>query len=204
MFLCVRLGLGLLPLLDQFRPPIKCGAYSLTPHYLPVVGVSARRCTCSSQYLGMGALVCAGSLPVSACRGLDPWTLSGLCLGSDVSWGLWVHGWICSAIDGCRRGLWARHCSSLRLLHCGCWVVPLGFSPAPLLGDYSTPFGGSPGVLVLWGAFGCLWLRSPLYLSLVQGAGLWLLTLTIAYIYGETLYTQACSHSDPQVFRFRC
>ncbi|MEQ2257479.1 hypothetical protein ILYODFUR_035293 [Ilyodon furcidens] len=37
-----------------------------------------------------------------------------------------------------------------------------------------------------------------------RGAGLWLLTLTIAYLYGETLYTQALSHSDPQVFRFRC
>ncbi|MEQ2298825.1 hypothetical protein AMECASPLE_009302 [Ameca splendens] len=26
---CVRLGIGWLPLLDQFRPPIKCGAYFL-------------------------------------------------------------------------------------------------------------------------------------------------------------------------------
>ncbi|MED6254275.1 hypothetical protein ATANTOWER_021855 [Ataeniobius toweri] len=24
--------------------------------------------------------------------------------------GLWVHGWICSGIDGFRRGLWARRC----------------------------------------------------------------------------------------------
>ncbi|MEQ2196935.1 hypothetical protein XENOCAPTIV_018485 [Xenoophorus captivus] len=29
-FFCVRLGLGLFPHLDQFRPSIKCGAYSLT------------------------------------------------------------------------------------------------------------------------------------------------------------------------------
>ncbi|MEQ2229277.1 hypothetical protein ILYODFUR_017294 [Ilyodon furcidens] len=34
--------------------------------------------------------------------------------------------------------------------------------------------------------------------------GLWLLTLNLAYFYGETVYTQARSHSDPQVFRFRC
>ncbi|MEQ2230304.1 hypothetical protein ILYODFUR_027850 [Ilyodon furcidens] len=39
---------------------------------------------------------------------------------------LWVHGWICSGIDSCRKGLWARCCSSLGLQPCGCWVVPLG------------------------------------------------------------------------------
>ncbi|KAK5622028.1 hypothetical protein CRENBAI_012022, partial [Crenichthys baileyi] len=39
-------------------------------------------------YPGLGALVCAGSLPVAACRGLNPWVLSGLCLGSDMSRGL--------------------------------------------------------------------------------------------------------------------
>ncbi|MEQ2312003.1 hypothetical protein AMECASPLE_026439 [Ameca splendens] len=37
-----------------------------------------------------------------------------------------------------------------------------------------------------------------------RGAGLWVLTLVIPYFYGETLYTQVCSHSDPQVFRLRC
>ncbi|MEQ2296641.1 hypothetical protein AMECASPLE_026716 [Ameca splendens] len=31
-----------------------------------------------------------------------------------------------------------------------------------------------------------------------RGAGLWLLTLAITYFYGETLYTQARSYSDPQ------
>ncbi|MED6252535.1 hypothetical protein ATANTOWER_013097 [Ataeniobius toweri] len=56
-----------------------------TPHYLPVVGVSAHWCTCGSQCPGLGALVCASSLPVAATRGLDPWALSGLCLGSDMS-----------------------------------------------------------------------------------------------------------------------
>ncbi|MEQ2302504.1 hypothetical protein AMECASPLE_007429 [Ameca splendens] len=58
---------------------------------------------------------------------------------------------MCSGVDGCRWGLWAHRCSSLRLLHCGCWVVPLGFSPAPLWGGYSSPGGGSPEVPVLWG-----------------------------------------------------
>ncbi|MED6253361.1 hypothetical protein ATANTOWER_027546 [Ataeniobius toweri] len=82
--------------------------------------------------LGVRGWVCAGSLPVAACQGLDPWALSGLCLGSDmfrVS-GLWVHGWIYSGVDGCRRGLWARRCSSLELLQCGYSVVPMGL---PLL-----------------------------------------------------------------------
>ncbi|MED6239164.1 hypothetical protein ATANTOWER_002841 [Ataeniobius toweri] len=73
------------------------------------------------RYPGLGALVCAGSLLVAACRVLDPWARSGLCLGMicpGVS-GLWVHGWICSGVDGCRRGPWARRCISLGLLHCG-------------------------------------------------------------------------------------
>ncbi|MEQ2287061.1 hypothetical protein AMECASPLE_008664 [Ameca splendens] len=64
----------------------------------------------------------------------------GLCLAS--AWGvvcpgvlgLWVHGWICSGVDGCRRGLWARCCGSLGLLHCRCWVAPLGLSTALLWG----------------------------------------------------------------------
>ncbi|MED6235211.1 hypothetical protein ATANTOWER_019883, partial [Ataeniobius toweri] len=41
------------------------------------------------------------------------------------------------------------------------------------------PGDGSPGVPVVWGAFGCLWLGSPLYLSKSRGAGLWLHTLAI-------------------------
>ncbi|MEQ2185915.1 hypothetical protein GOODEAATRI_023028 [Goodea atripinnis] len=86
----------------------------------------------------------------------------------------------------------------------GVCLVPLGLSPALVWGVCGSPAGGSPGVPVLWGPFGCLWFRCPPYLSWVQGAGLWLLTLTIAYFYGEALYTQARSHSDPQVFRFRC
>ncbi|MED6288067.1 hypothetical protein CHARACLAT_022737 [Characodon lateralis] len=58
------------------------------PHYLPVTGVSAHRCTCGFQYPGLGALVSAGSLLVAACWGLDPWAQSGICFGSDVSRGL--------------------------------------------------------------------------------------------------------------------
>ncbi|MEQ2248615.1 hypothetical protein ILYODFUR_020801 [Ilyodon furcidens] len=54
----VSLGLGLLPLLDQFRPPLNVGPIPSPPHYLSVVGISARQCT--------------GSLPLAACWGLDP------------------------------------------------------------------------------------------------------------------------------------
>ncbi|MEQ2216622.1 hypothetical protein XENOCAPTIV_019398 [Xenoophorus captivus] len=90
-------------------------------------GVSARWCTCGFCCHWLGALVCAGSLLVAACRGLGSWALLGLFLGSDV----------CSGIDVCQLGLWAHQCSSL----------------------------GFPG---------------------------------------KTLYTQVRSHSDPQVFRFRC
>ncbi|MED6267246.1 hypothetical protein CHARACLAT_010227 [Characodon lateralis] len=83
----------------SLAPPSNVGPISSLPHYLPVVGVSARRCSCGSQYLGLGALVCAGSLLVA---------LLGLCLASDMSRGLrsLVHGyWICSGVDGYRRGL---------------------------------------------------------------------------------------------------
>ncbi|MED6240517.1 hypothetical protein ATANTOWER_022421 [Ataeniobius toweri] len=66
-------------------PPSNVGPISSPPLYLPVVGVSARWCTWGSWCSGLGALVGAGSLPVAACRGLDPWALSGLCLGSDMS-----------------------------------------------------------------------------------------------------------------------
>ncbi|MEQ2173060.1 hypothetical protein GOODEAATRI_027771 [Goodea atripinnis] len=55
---------------------------------------------------------------------------------------IWVHGWIC--IDSCQRGLLARCCSSLGLLHCDCWVVPLGLSSAALWGGCGSPRGGPP------------------------------------------------------------
>ncbi|MED6275458.1 hypothetical protein CHARACLAT_026756 [Characodon lateralis] len=114
-------------------PKSNVGPISSPSHYLPVVGVSARWCTvvlrplvyCGSPFPGLDALVCAASLLVAACRGLDPWALSGLCLGSNMSRGLWVNGWICSGVDSYRRGLWALHCISLGPPHCGCWVVPL-------------------------------------------------------------------------------
>ncbi|MEQ2304618.1 hypothetical protein AMECASPLE_029047 [Ameca splendens] len=56
----------------SLSPPSNAGPISSPPHYLPVVGVSARQCTCGSRYPGLGALVCAGSLPVAACRGPGP------------------------------------------------------------------------------------------------------------------------------------
>ncbi|MEQ2276377.1 hypothetical protein XENORESO_018704 [Xenotaenia resolanae] len=50
--------------------------------------------------------------------------------------------------------------------------VLLGGSPGTLscssLGGCGGSGDGSPGVPVLWEAFGCLWLRSPPYLSQVQ------------------------------------
>ncbi|MED6262039.1 hypothetical protein ATANTOWER_013627 [Ataeniobius toweri] len=78
----------------SLSPPLNVGPISSPPHYLPVVGVSARWCTCGSRCPGLGTLVCVGSLPVAAFQGLDPWALLGLCLGMicpGVS-GLWVHG----------------------------------------------------------------------------------------------------------------
>ncbi|MEQ2294480.1 hypothetical protein AMECASPLE_004429 [Ameca splendens] len=66
-------------------PPSNEGPISSPPHYLPVVAVSARWCTCGCRYLGLGHLVCAGSLPVATCRGLNPRAPSGLCLESRVS-----------------------------------------------------------------------------------------------------------------------
>ncbi|MEQ2238614.1 hypothetical protein ILYODFUR_034926 [Ilyodon furcidens] len=75
---------------------------SSPPNYLTVVGVSARWCTCGSCCLGLGAFVCAGSLPVAACPGLDPWAMLSLCLGSDMSQGLRSLGrWL--VLLGCRR-----------------------------------------------------------------------------------------------------
>ncbi|MEQ2253993.1 hypothetical protein ILYODFUR_038334 [Ilyodon furcidens] len=59
--------------------------------------------------------------------------------------------------------------SSLGLLHCGCWVVPLGVSFALLWRGCNSPGGGPPGVPVFWWAFGCLWLRSPQCLSRAHG-----------------------------------
>ncbi|MEQ2225066.1 hypothetical protein ILYODFUR_013645 [Ilyodon furcidens] len=61
-------------------------------------------------------------------------------------------GWTCSDIDSCRRGLWAHCCSSLVLLHCDCWVVPLGLSSAILWGSCGSPGGGPSWVPVFWGS----------------------------------------------------
>ncbi|MEQ2289671.1 hypothetical protein AMECASPLE_035568 [Ameca splendens] len=83
----------------HLRPPIKCGAYSSPPQSLQVAGVSAGWCVGGSQCLGLGALVCAGSLPVAAWQGLGPLALSGLfwgvvhpCSGIDTHSALWLPG----------------------------------------------------------------------------------------------------------------
>ncbi|MEQ2219950.1 hypothetical protein ILYODFUR_000374 [Ilyodon furcidens] len=113
--------------------------------------------------------------------------------------------WICSGKDGCRRDLWARRCSSLGLLHCGCWVVPLGLSPALLC--WESPGDGYPGAPVLWGlldVYGSDLLRTC---PRSRGAGPWLLTLNIAYFYRETCihkcaYTQIPRCLDSGVNRY--
>ncbi|KAK5618599.1 Tissue alpha-L-fucosidase [Crenichthys baileyi] len=58
---------------------------------------------CWIQEKGLGASVCASTFPVAAWQGLGFLALQGLCWGAacpGVS-GLWVHGWICSEVDGC-------------------------------------------------------------------------------------------------------
>ncbi|MEQ2289126.1 hypothetical protein AMECASPLE_029864 [Ameca splendens] len=76
-------------------PLSNVGPIPSPPYYLPMVGVSARQCTCGSRYPGLGALVCAVSV-------LDPWALLSLCLGSDMSWGLGALG-PCLDLLGRRR-----------------------------------------------------------------------------------------------------
>ncbi|MED6257980.1 hypothetical protein ATANTOWER_001329 [Ataeniobius toweri] len=130
----VRLGLRLLPLLDQLRPPNKCGAYFLPATLPSVAGVSAHWCIGGFLCLGLGALECAGLHPVAACWVLGPLALSGPCLGGDVPQGLGSLGpWL--DLHRCRRlqaGPVGLSLLALWLLHCGCWVVPLGlFSALP-------------------------------------------------------------------------
>ncbi|MEQ2230514.1 hypothetical protein ILYODFUR_030085 [Ilyodon furcidens] len=108
--------------------PSNVGPIPSPPHYLPVVYVSARWCTCGPRYPGLGALLCSGSLTVAVCWGLDPWALTGLCLGSDKSRGL---GSLDPWLDLLRRRrLPAGPVGSLLhlpgLLHYGRWVVLLG------------------------------------------------------------------------------
>ncbi|MEQ2229829.1 hypothetical protein ILYODFUR_022872 [Ilyodon furcidens] len=195
---CVRLGVGLLPLLDQFRPPIKCGAYFLPAHYLLVVGVSARRCTCGSQCPGLGALVCAGSLPVAACWGLDPWALSGLCLGSDVSRGLDSLGpWL--DVLG-RRRLPAGPVGSSLQFPWASALWPLGFSPAVLWGVAVVPAVVLLGFLSYGGAFGCLWLGSSRYLSRVQGGQVCGSSHSLLHIFME----KPCIHKRAYIQTHRC
>ncbi|MEQ2221025.1 hypothetical protein ILYODFUR_011518 [Ilyodon furcidens] len=84
---CARLSLGLLPLLDQFRPPIKCGAY-----FLPATLSAGGSCPCLLVYLwfSVSGAGCFGVLTPGGCLpGPGP-----LDSGPEVS-GLWVYGWIC-------------------------------------------------------------------------------------------------------------
>ncbi|MED6247576.1 hypothetical protein ATANTOWER_008373 [Ataeniobius toweri] len=159
-----------------------------------MAGVSVRWCTCGSRYTGLGALVCASSLPVAACQGLGPWALSGLCLGSDVSQGLrslgpWLdllwHRLLPAGPVG--LSLQLPGASALRLLG-----GSLGILPCSSLGELQQSW--------LWFSWGSCALGGPLDVwgSVLlricpgsRGAGLWLLTLAIAFFYGETLYTQA-------------
>ncbi|MEQ2293016.1 hypothetical protein AMECASPLE_028896 [Ameca splendens] len=104
---------------------------------------------------------------MAACRGLDPLALLGLCLRVHVLWGLWVHSWICS-----RQGLWACCSSSLGLLHCGCWVVPLRLSSALLLlwEGCGSPVGGSLGFPCSGGPLGVMFVAQISSVS-VSGPG---------------------------------
>ncbi|MED6275702.1 hypothetical protein CHARACLAT_029097 [Characodon lateralis] len=140
-------------------------------HYLSMVGVSARWCTCGSQCLGLGALVCAGSLLVAASWGLDPGALSGLCLGSDMSQGLGSLGSWQDLLGRSWAVGWFPRNSPL-LFFGGVAIVPVII----LLG-----FLCSGGPLDVYGS-------DLLHICpRSSGAGLWLLTLTIAYFYGKTL-----------------
>ncbi|MEQ2237973.1 hypothetical protein ILYODFUR_028638 [Ilyodon furcidens] len=178
-------------------PPIKCGA-SFLPATLPAGGWCL--CSCGSRCLQLGALVCAGSLPVAACRGLGPWVLSGLCLGRDVSRGDGSLGpWL--DLLWHRRVLAGPVGSSLQLPRASAPGL-LGGSPALLWRGCGRPGSGSLEVPVLWGPFDvcgsdllrvCLRSRRQVCCSS---------HLLLHIFYGETLYTQACSHS--QVFKFRC
>ncbi|MED6249294.1 hypothetical protein ATANTOWER_012050 [Ataeniobius toweri] len=122
---CVRLFLCQV---GSWAAPSPGSAISSAPHFRPVAGV----CLLVYWWFSVseaGCFVVCQLIPGGCLPGPGPLALLGLCLG--VS-GFWVHGWICSGIDGCRQGQWARHCSSLGLLHCAAgwfpWDSPLLFS----------------------------------------------------------------------------
>ncbi|MEQ2223113.1 hypothetical protein ILYODFUR_033461 [Ilyodon furcidens] len=58
-----------------------------------------------------------------------------------------------------------------------------------------SPGGGPPGIPVLWGAFGCLWLRSPLCLSWVQGGQVCGSSHSLLQIILEKPYKHKRSHT---------
>ncbi|MEQ2283182.1 hypothetical protein AMECASPLE_008618 [Ameca splendens] len=159
------------------------------PHSVPVVCFSARWCTCGSRYSGLGALVCAGSLLVAASQGLDPWARSGLCLGSDMSRDLGSLGpWL--DLLGRRRLPAGPVGLSLQLPGASTlWLLggSPGIIPCSSLGNYGSHGSGSPGVPVLWRPLDVCGLDLLRIFPGSRGAGQWLLTLTFAYLYGETM-----------------
>ncbi|MED6276756.1 hypothetical protein CHARACLAT_006252 [Characodon lateralis] len=93
-------------------------------------------------------------------RSWAPW----LCRA--FAWGVMCPGSMAGSAltDSCRRCLWARRYSSLGLLH---WLLG-GSIGSPLLfskGECGSPGSGPPGVPVLWGANGCVGLRSSVSVS---------------------------------------
>ncbi|MED6252081.1 hypothetical protein ATANTOWER_006763 [Ataeniobius toweri] len=197
--------LGLLHLLDQFRPPIKCGA-----HFLPATLPASGRCLCPLVYLwfSVSGARCFGGCWLTPGGGLPgPGLLGsvGPVLGERYvpgSRGPWLD------LFGRRRLLLGPVGTLLQLPGASAlWL--LGGSPGTLPCSSLIGVAIVPAVVLL----GFLCSGGPLDVSgshllricpASKGAGLGLLTLAIAYFYGETLCTQARSHSDPQVFRLRC
>ncbi|MEQ2256546.1 hypothetical protein ILYODFUR_025293 [Ilyodon furcidens] len=100
---CVRLGLGLLPFLDQYFLPatLPAGSWCLCPLVYLWFSVSGAG---SFGVLAHSRWLLAGTWTIRLCRA-STWGV--ICPGV---LGLWVHGWICSGVDGFWRGLWARRC----------------------------------------------------------------------------------------------
>ncbi|MEQ2282103.1 hypothetical protein AMECASPLE_037082 [Ameca splendens] len=140
-------------------------------------------CLCPLVYLcsrcpGWGTLVCAGSLPMVACQGLDDWPLLGHCLGNDMSWSFGSLGpWLDLLV---RRRLPVGPVGSSMQLPGTSELWLLGGSPGT---PPCSSLGGrrSPGVPVLWGPLDVYGSDLLHICPRSRGAGLWLLTLPVAY-----------------------
>ncbi|MEQ2288820.1 hypothetical protein AMECASPLE_026638 [Ameca splendens] len=193
------LHFGLLPLLDQFRPPSNVGPISTPPHSLPVAGVSAS----AGVFVVLGVwgwmLWC---VPAQSRRLLGQALVPGLCRAS--AWGV-----ICLRVSVSlgpwldllwRRWLPVGPVGSLLQLPGAPALCLLGGFPGTLpcssLEEVAVvPGDGSPGFPVLWGAFGCLWLGSPLYQSQVQG-GRSVAPHTLLHIFKEKLCIRKHAHTQ--------